>query len=180
MSILINEDMLIFHNVCGSFIIFCATLPTANFANTISILKDSELTVSLSTRCVICMMDFEYGDPIRFLPCLHIYHVDCIDPWLMRSFTCPSCMEPVDAALLSSYETNWAAPWRLLLPKSNCTFLAETVLAVQTGSQGDEALCRCLEVVLGCRQVLKTVPYSTLLKSDMHLFGVWKLICLLK
>uniref|UniRef100_A0AAX7T9C0 RING-type domain-containing protein n=2 Tax=Pseudocrenilabrinae TaxID=318546 RepID=A0AAX7T9C0_ASTCA len=57
-------------------------------------------------ECVICMLDFEYGDPIRFLPCLHIYHVDCIDPWLMRSFTCPSCMEPVDAALLSTYETN--------------------------------------------------------------------------
>ncbi|MEQ2214228.1 RING finger protein 11 [Xenoophorus captivus] len=57
-------------------------------------------------ECVICMMDFEYGDPIRFLPCLHIYHLDCIDSWLMRSFTCPSCMEPVDAALLSSYETN--------------------------------------------------------------------------
>lgn len=62
--------------------------------------------IFFSSRCVICMMDFEYGDPIRFLPCLHIYHVDCIDPWLMRSFTCPSCMEPVDAALLSSYETN--------------------------------------------------------------------------
>lgn len=59
-------------------------------------------------ECVICMMDFVYGDPIRFLPCMHIYHLDCIDDWLMRSFTCPSCMEPVDAALLSSYETNWA------------------------------------------------------------------------
>ncbi|TWW57906.1 RING finger protein 11 [Takifugu flavidus] len=57
-------------------------------------------------ECVICMMDFVYGDPIRFLPCMHIYHMDCIDDWLMRSFTCPSCMEPVDAALLSSYETN--------------------------------------------------------------------------
>ncbi|KAM9115585.1 RING finger protein 11-like [Pangshura tecta] len=57
-------------------------------------------------ECVICMLDFVYGDPIRFLPCLHIYHVDCIDDWLMRSFTCPSCMEPVDAALLASYETN--------------------------------------------------------------------------
>ncbi|XP_063148572.1 RING finger protein 11-like [Candoia aspera] len=57
-------------------------------------------------ECVICMLDFVYGDPIRFLPCLHIYHVNCIDDWLMRSFTCPSCMEPVDAALLSSYETN--------------------------------------------------------------------------
>ncbi|XP_072925045.1 RING finger protein 11-like isoform X2 [Hemitrygon akajei] len=57
-------------------------------------------------ECVICMMDFEYGDPIRFLPCMHIYHMECIDEWLMRSFTCPSCMEPVDAALLSSYKTN--------------------------------------------------------------------------
>lgn len=60
----------------------------------------------LLLRCVICMMDFVYGDPIRFLPCMHIYHMDCIDDWLMRSFTCPSCMEPVDAALLSTYETN--------------------------------------------------------------------------
>ncbi|KAG7456802.1 hypothetical protein MATL_G00239720 [Megalops atlanticus] len=57
-------------------------------------------------ECVICMLDFVYGDPIRFLPCMHIYHLDCIDDWLMRSFTCPSCMEPVDAALLSTYETN--------------------------------------------------------------------------
>uniref|UniRef100_A0A1A8IQN1 RING finger protein 11 n=2 Tax=Nothobranchius TaxID=28779 RepID=A0A1A8IQN1_NOTKU len=54
-------------------------------------------------ECVICMLDFVYGDPIRFLPCMHIYHMDCIDDWLMRSFTCPSCMEPVDAALLSTY-----------------------------------------------------------------------------
>ncbi|KAI1236829.1 hypothetical protein IHE44_0015083 [Lamprotornis superbus] len=47
-------------------------------------------------ECVICMMDFVYGDPIRFLPCMHIYHLDCIDDWLMRSFTCPSCMEPME------------------------------------------------------------------------------------
>ncbi|XP_076129557.1 RING finger protein 11-like [Alosa pseudoharengus] len=57
-------------------------------------------------ECVICMMDFELGDAVRYLPCLHTYHVDCIDAWLMRSFTCPSCLEPVDAALLCSYQTN--------------------------------------------------------------------------
>ncbi|XP_036893414.1 RING finger protein 11-like [Sturnira hondurensis] len=57
-------------------------------------------------ECVICMMDFVYGDPIRFLPCIHIYHLDCTDDWLMRSFRSPSCMEPVGAALLSPYETN--------------------------------------------------------------------------
>ncbi|XP_001632646.2 RING finger protein 11 [Nematostella vectensis] len=56
-------------------------------------------------ECVICMTDFMVGDPIRFLPCMHIYHKECIDDWLVRSFTCPSCMEPVEAALLSTYET---------------------------------------------------------------------------
>lgn len=55
---------------------------------------------SRSTReCVICMIEFSKGDSIRFLPCLHTYHVHCIDDWLMRSFICPSCMEPVDVAL---------------------------------------------------------------------------------
>ncbi|KYO32298.1 RING finger protein 11 [Alligator mississippiensis] len=65
----------------------------------------TEPTDRKTKECVICMLDFAYGDPVRFLPCLHTYHVGCIDDWLMRSLTCPSCMEPVDAALLSSYET---------------------------------------------------------------------------
>lgn len=58
-------------------------------------------------ECVICMNEFVVGDMVRYLPCLHIYHTLCIDDWLMRgSFTCPSCMEPVDAALLSTYQTD--------------------------------------------------------------------------
>ena len=60
-----------------------------------------------SRECVICMNDFLVGETIRFLPCMHVYHTVCIDDWLLRgSFTCPSCMEPVDAALLSSYQTD--------------------------------------------------------------------------
>ncbi|KAK0393067.1 hypothetical protein QR680_000040 [Steinernema hermaphroditum] len=56
-------------------------------------------------ECAICMVEFENGDPIRYLPCLHSYHVSCIDDWLLRSFTCPSCLEPVDSAILSSFTT---------------------------------------------------------------------------
>lgn len=63
----------------------------------------SDFVFILLDRCVICMTDFAMGDPIRFLPCMHIYHKDCIEDWLVRSFTCPSCMEPVEAALLSTY-----------------------------------------------------------------------------
>lgn len=58
-----------------------------------------------SRECVICMIEFNVGDSVRYLPCMHTYHVSCIDDWLMRSLTCPSCMEPVDAALLTTYET---------------------------------------------------------------------------
>jgi len=57
-------------------------------------------------ECVICMIEFTVGETVRYLPCMHTYHVECIDDWLMRSFTCPSCMEPVDAALLVAYDSN--------------------------------------------------------------------------
>lgn len=55
-------------------------------------------------ECVICMIDFEIKDKIKCLPCMHTFHQSCIDSWLVRSLICPSCMEPVDAGLLSAYE----------------------------------------------------------------------------
>jgi E3 ubiquitin-protein ligase RNF11 len=58
-----------------------------------------------SRECVICMIEFMEGDKIRYLPCIHTYHAQCIDAWLMRSLTCPSCMEPVDTALHTSFKT---------------------------------------------------------------------------
>lgn len=63
----------------------------------------SKVDEKKTKECCICMIDFENDEHIRYLPCMHYYHLECIDDWLMRSFTCPSCMEPVDAALLSTY-----------------------------------------------------------------------------
>jgi len=57
-------------------------------------------------ECAICMIDFEPRQFIRYLPCQHGYHVECIDDWLLRSLTCPSCMEPVDSALLSAFTSS--------------------------------------------------------------------------
>lgn len=54
-------------------------------------------------ECVICMMELQIGEEVRYLPCMHTYHAVCIDDWLLRSLTCPSCLEPVDAALINSY-----------------------------------------------------------------------------
>lgn len=53
-------------------------------------------------ECVICMNEYVAGDPIRLLPCMHSFHKNCVDCWLRKSFTCPSCAEPVDLCILAS------------------------------------------------------------------------------
>jgi len=43
-----------------------------------------------SKTCSICTEDFVEGRNVRILPCRHIYHRRCIDPWLLDfAGTCP-------------------------------------------------------------------------------------------
>lgn len=44
-----------------------------------------------SKKCSICLGDFEDGEMIRFLACLHRFHQDCIDAWLAKNINCPVC-----------------------------------------------------------------------------------------
>lgn len=39
--------------------------------------------------CTICLLDFEDGDEVRQLPCRHLFHICCIDPWLQKRGGCP-------------------------------------------------------------------------------------------
>jgi hypothetical protein len=47
------------------------------------------------SMCNICLEEFEEGDEKRRLPCLHEYHVACIDKWLEGSRKCPVCKTEV-------------------------------------------------------------------------------------
>lgn len=42
-------------------------------------------------HCSICQDNVLDGQKIRALPCLHKYHLQCIDRWLKQSSTCPTC-----------------------------------------------------------------------------------------
>ncbi|XP_051190875.1 RING-H2 finger protein ATL39-like [Lolium perenne] len=45
-----------------------------------------------AAACPVCLGAFRLGETVRLLPmCLHLYHVECIDPWLDAHSTCPIC-----------------------------------------------------------------------------------------
>ena len=40
-------------------------------------------------NCTICLENFKEGDILKRLGCLHIFHKDCIVPWLKGKNICP-------------------------------------------------------------------------------------------
>ncbi|KAJ0240738.1 NEP1-interacting protein 1 [Hirschfeldia incana] len=42
--------------------------------------------------CSVCLQDFQLGETVRSLPhCHHMFHLPCIDNWLLRHGSCPMC-----------------------------------------------------------------------------------------
>ena len=42
-------------------------------------------------NCVICLEDFKIGDKTTILPCIHLFHSNCIQNWLKSQNSCPIC-----------------------------------------------------------------------------------------
>ncbi|VDK42284.1 unnamed protein product [Anisakis simplex] len=59
--------------------------------------RDIDLPEAENERCTVCLVDFETDDSVRSLPCAHIFHVDCIDRWLVYNKKCPVCRLDIDA-----------------------------------------------------------------------------------
>jgi hypothetical protein len=49
-------------------------------------------------KCTICLCEFEEEEDVRRLPCMHLFHVECVDQWLGTNKRCPICRVDIETA----------------------------------------------------------------------------------
>lgn len=59
--------------------------------------KDTDDLEDNTEKCTICLSEFEDFEDVRRLPCMHLFHVECVDQWLSSNKRCPICRVDIDA-----------------------------------------------------------------------------------
>ena len=57
----------------------------------ISKIKDVDKLDNDKKQCMICLENYINGDESIALPCIHIFHANCIKTWLKDNKSCPIC-----------------------------------------------------------------------------------------
>ncbi|XP_074600297.1 uncharacterized protein LOC141854498 [Brevipalpus obovatus] len=47
-------------------------------------------------KCTICLSEFEDCEDVRRLPCMHLFHIECVDQWLTSNKRCPICRVDIE------------------------------------------------------------------------------------
>ena len=61
----------------------------------ISKIKDVDKLDADKKKCTICLEDYVNGDNSIALPCIHIFHANCIKTWLKENNSCPICKNEI-------------------------------------------------------------------------------------
>ncbi|XP_051939640.1 RING finger protein 150a isoform X2 [Hippocampus zosterae] len=58
--------------------------------------------------CAVCIEPYKPNDVVRVLPCRHVFHKHCVDPWLHDHQTCPMCKMNILKALGISLNVDYS------------------------------------------------------------------------
>uniref|UniRef100_H3CCE1 Ring finger protein 150b n=1 Tax=Tetraodon nigroviridis TaxID=99883 RepID=H3CCE1_TETNG len=64
-----------------------------------TIRKGDQETETDFDNCAVCIEGYKANDVVRILPCRHLFHKSCVDPWLLDHRTCPMCKMNILKAL---------------------------------------------------------------------------------
>jgi hypothetical protein len=65
-------------------------------AEAIRALEEVEITAVNQGDCSICLENFKIGERAKRLPCKHMFHTQCLSPWLAQRSSCPVCRACVE------------------------------------------------------------------------------------
>ena len=54
-------------------------------------IKDINKLTEDKKKCTICLEEYKNNDDSIILPCIHIFHAECIKKWMKSHKTCPIC-----------------------------------------------------------------------------------------
>ena len=60
-------------------------------------IKDISKLTEDKKKCCICLENFKINDETINLPCIHIFHSNCIKTWMKRQDICPICKNKIIA-----------------------------------------------------------------------------------
>ena len=57
---------------------------------------DIEKVIECNSTCSICLCEFQVNDRVKRLPCGHLFHKACLDPWFLDvTSSCPVCKQHI-------------------------------------------------------------------------------------
>ena len=69
--------------------------------------EDDDEEEEEADKCTICLSEFELEEDVRRLPCMHLFHVECVDQWLSQNKRCPICRSVSKLKLLNCLLNYW-------------------------------------------------------------------------